>query len=166
MLPTATVRATVRDRHGIMASVGRPVHCWLVIAAALAPAIARADDIATDEDVCRGKAEGTPCTHDHGSGTCRSTTCPSIDYSTRPPGSKDRPCSKCLPPSPASEADTTPASTSDPKTGTKADTKPGPASGPAAAPSAGCAIDPTAGTLGSLLLGLGLVALARRGATR
>ncbi len=132
-------------------------------AVVLAPAIARADDIATDEDVCRGKADGTPCTHDHGTGTCQATTCPSIDYSTKPPGSKDRPCSKCLPakaepPAAKGTSDPTPATT---PTSTATST-----AGSAAAPSAGCAIDPGAGTLGSLLLGLGLVAMGRRGAAR
>lgn len=143
----------------MMARVGRSaIWCSLAAAVAVGPAVARADEIATGEDVCRGKVDGTPCTHDLGSGTCQATTCPSIDYSTTPPGSKDRPCSKCLPakpgPTPAPEPTRAPES------------KPPPAAEVGATPSAGCAIDRTAGTLGSLLLGLGLVALARRGATR
>jgi hypothetical protein len=139
----------------MMDRVGRSaIWCSLAAAIVLGPAIARADDIATDEDVCRGKADGTPCTHDLGSGTCQATTCPSIDYSTRPPGSKDRPCSKCLPAKPA------PTPTRPPESKVPPVTEVG------ATPTAGCAIDRTAATLGSLLLGLGLVALARRGAPR
>lgn len=137
-------------------SVARSV----ALAAWLAPAIAQADDIVTDEDACRGRSLGTACTFDGGSGTCQTTTCKSMDYATKPPSPVAKPCAKCLPGEPTKAE---PTKAEPPNTPTDAAARP---TAPDETTKGGCAIDPGPGAAASVLLGLVLVGVARRGPRR
>ncbi|MBC8069318.1 MAG: hypothetical protein IAG13_13365, partial [Deltaproteobacteria bacterium] len=68
----------------------------LALAWLLAPVLAHADEIASDEDVCRGRELGAACSFDDVSGSCRETTCAGLDYSGGHPKAVQRPCRRCL----------------------------------------------------------------------
>lgn len=104
----------------------------------LAGASARADVISPEEDVCRDKAVGAACDAGGAAGHCEASKCGRLDYSHgTPPSSIEVPCQVCVP---------------------------GPVKGAerSGAKNKGCSVDGGEGAVGSVLLGLGLVALARR----
>jgi MYXO-CTERM domain-containing protein len=111
----------------------------LVVATAAAPvAPVAADVISPEEGSCRGKAAGAACDVDGKAGHCQASTCGRLDYSQgTPPRSVEEPCQVCVP---------------------------GPAKGSerSGAKGKGCAVDGGQGAAGGALLGLALLALARR----
>lgn len=105
---------------------------------AVGGAAASADVISPEEDSCRGKKAGTSCSIDGKAGSCQESTCGRLDYSQgTPPRSVSEPCQVCVP-GPAKGTE---------RTGAK---------------SKGCAASGMEGAAGSALLGLALLALARR----
>lgn len=109
-----------------------------VIALVVGGAAASADVISPEEDACRGKPAGTACDAGGKAGHCEASTCGRLDYSQgTPPRSVEEPCQVCVP---------------------------GPAKGSerAGAKGKGCAVEGGQGAAGSALLGLALLALARR----
>jgi len=110
------------------------------------PGLAAADEISDEEDVCRQAQLGAACTAAGKAGTCQDSTCSRIDYSSQPPKAAERPCRKCVEGAAPAKAEV-PA-----KTDAKAE----------APAKTGCAIEGGALSLGSVVLGLTLVGLARR----
>jgi hypothetical protein len=124
------------------------IRSTLVVLLLLAPMTARADEISSEEDVCRGQALGAACNFDGTNGACRDGTCAGIDYSGGKPKPIDRPCRRCVAGEAKAEPATVPAAT------TRAE-----ASSPDAS---GCALGPGPASLGSVGLGLALLWLTRR----
>ena len=99
---------------------------------------ASADVISPEEDSCRDQKAGASCRIDGKAGTCQESTCGRLDYSQgTPPRGVEEPCQVCVP-GPAKGTE---------RTGAK---------------SKGCAVGSVEGAAGSALLGLALLALARR----
>lgn len=95
----------------------------LAAALCLVPASAWADDVATAEDVCEGRALGSDCTYDGGRGVCRETKCEGIDYSSGKPVATERSCRRCVSVATKDKAPDEPAKT-DAKPDAKVDAKP------------------------------------------
>lgn len=133
------------------------------------PRTAAADDIATEEEICRYRKEGEACTIGNKPGTCRAATCSRIDYSSGKPQAAERPCQQCVPddaPVAAPPTSSTPTASAAKAADPKAPATPSAdAKAPAAAAPAksGCSVD--APTPTSPLLLLVLLLGRRRGAT-
>ncbi|MBX7080622.1 MAG: hypothetical protein K1X88_15600 [Nannocystaceae bacterium] len=151
--------------------MARP-RCALLLFACFAalPRVAAADDIATEEEICRYRKEGDACTIGDRPGKCRAATCSRIDYSSGKPQAAERPCQQCVPddatPTPPgpTATPTTPAAT-DPKAAgatPAADSKTSAPPAPAPAKK-GCAVDDAQAGPAALLL---VLMLARRRSAR
>jgi hypothetical protein len=134
---------------------------------ASASAAARADVISNEEGACQGKAAGDACDLDGKAGRCATSTCSRNDYSDGPPPKQKQ--VECLLCDPAAKAEETPAKT-DPKATTVEPTKAASESKQSEVPTTrGCAnasIASPSTMIGSSVLGLVLLGLARRGRSR
>jgi hypothetical protein len=119
----------------------------ITIAILLASASARADEISDEEAECRDKTAGAACSK----GTCQESECSRIDYSGDKPESVKRSCMMCVAGPAKAEA---PAKTDAPAKAEPAPTK------------SSCAVEPGPLSLGTIPLGIVLVALARRRSPR
>jgi len=137
----------------------------LTLAFLFASTSARADEISDEQDACRSADKGVECTVRGVAGTCQDSKCSRIDYSGDKPKSVERDCRTCVVHS-GSVMAAAPTKAEVPvkaevpaKAGPTAEV---PAKAEPAPAKSGCAVEPGPLSLGTIPLGIVLVALARR----